>query len=155
MRLIGESQMPQTTWILVANASTAKLYANQGPKKGLTLVREMEHPESRQKNIDLVTDRPGHMQSSGTGHGSRQPPTEPKQNEARHFAQELARELNHGRATNQYARAIIVAPPAFMGLVNALLDAPTAQVVSDRFEKDYTRATVKDLTAHLESCIYL
>lgn len=148
-------QMAQTSWILVANASKAKLFANHGPKKGLELLKEMIHPESRQKNAELVTDRPGFMQSSGNGHGSRQPATEPKQNEARNFAQELAQELQHGRSTNQYNRAILVAPPAFMGLLNNQLDGPTAQIVSDRFEKDYTKASEKELCSHLESCIYL
>jgi hypothetical protein len=28
------------TWILVANASQAKLYANAGPKKGLKLIKD-------------------------------------------------------------------------------------------------------------------
>ena len=37
------------TWILVANASLAKLYANLGPNKGLKLVKELVHPESRQR----------------------------------------------------------------------------------------------------------
>lgn len=147
--------MPQTAWILVANASTAKLFANRGPKKGLQLVKEFSHPESRQKNADLVTDRPGYMQSSGTGHGSRQPATEPKQYEAQTFAQELAQELQNGRTTNQFARAIVVAPPAFLGLINGVLDGPTSQLVTDRFEKDYTKASEKELAAHLESCIYL
>jgi protein required for attachment to host cells len=148
-------QMAQTTWILVANASKAKLFANQGPKKGLSLLKELEHPESRQKNAELVTDRAGHMQGSGNGHSARQPATEPKHNEARSFAQELARELNYGRSTNQFNRAILVAPPSFMGLLNGLLDGPTSQIVSDRFEKDYTRANEKELATHLESCIYL
>jgi protein required for attachment to host cells len=147
--------MAQTTWILVANSSKAKLFANNGPKKGLQLLKEVEHPESRQKNAELVTDRAGHMQSTGNGHGARQPQTEPKTNEARHFAQELARELIHGRSTNQYGRAILVAPPAFMGLINGLLDAPTSQLVTDRFEKDYTKANEKELSTHLEGCIYL
>jgi protein required for attachment to host cells len=147
--------MPQTAWILVANASTAKLFANHGPKKGLQLVKEFSHPESRQKNADLVTDRAGFMQSSGTGHGSRQPATEPKQYEAQNFSQELAQELQSGRTSNQVSRIILVAPPAFLGLLNAQLDGPTAQIVSERFEKDYTKASDKELSAHLESCIYL
>ena len=41
------------TWILVANASLAKLYANLGPNKGLTLVKELIHPESRQSERRL------------------------------------------------------------------------------------------------------
>ncbi|MBV6474745.1 MAG: host attachment protein [Rhodocyclaceae bacterium] len=144
-----------TTWILVANASQAKLYANTGPKKGLALVKELLHPESREKAADLVTDRPGHMQSAGNGHGARQPRTDPKTNEARHFAQELARELTHGRTSGQAGRFILVAPPAFMGLINEKLDGPTAGLVSDRFEKDYTKSSEKELASHLESCIFL
>lgn len=144
-----------TTWILVANASQARLYANNGPKKGLQLLKELQHPESREKGSDLVSDRPGHMQSAGNGHGARQPRTDPKTNEARHFALQLARELNHARASGQFGRLILVAPPAFMGLLNEKLDGPTASLVSDRFEKDYTKAGEKELAAHLESCIYL
>jgi protein required for attachment to host cells len=147
--------MANTTWILVANSSLARLYANAGPKKGLTLIKELAHPESRQKNSDLVTDRSGFMQSAGNGHGARQPQTEPKQNEARNFALELAEELHQGRTTNQVHRIILVAPPAFMGLINASIDGPTSQMVSDRFEKDYTKAPPKELAGHLESCIYL
>lgn len=143
------------TWILVANASQAKLYANTGPKKGLKLIKDMKHPESREKASDLVSDRPGQLHSPGSGHRASQPKTNPKTNEARHFAQELARELNHGRASGQVERFILVAPPAFMGLLNEKLDGPTTGLVSDRYEKDYTKATDKELAGHLESCIFL
>lgn len=143
------------TWILVANASQARLYANEGPKKGLRVIKELSHPESREKGSELASDRAGHMQSSGNGHGARQPRTDPKTHAARQFAQELARELNQGRGRQQYARLILVAPPAFMGLVNEKLDAQTASLVSDRFEKDYTKAGEKELAGHLESCIFL
>jgi protein required for attachment to host cells len=147
--------MANTTWILVANSSVAKLYANDGPKKGLTLVKELEHPESRQKNSDLVTDRPGHMQSAGLGHGARQPQTAPKQNEAHRFALQLAGELNSGRTANQVQRIILVAPPAFMGMINNAMDSKTSQMVSNRFEKDYTKTPETKLAGHLESCIFL
>lgn len=144
-----------TTWILVANASQAKLYANTGPRKGLVLLKDLSHPESREKAADLVSDRPGQMHSPGAGHRASQPKTDPKTNEARHFAQALARELNHGRVSNQFERLILVAPPAFMGLLNEKLDGPTANIVSDRFEKDYTKASEKTLAQHLETCIFL
>lgn len=144
--------MPNVTWILVANASCARIYLNSGPKKGLVQLKELEHPKSRQKGMDLVSDRAGQAM---VGHGTRQTQEDPKQYEARTFAQELARELNHGRATGQYERLILIAPPAFMGLLNEKLNGPTGQMVSDRYEKDYTKATPRELTAHLESCIFL
>ena len=52
------------TWILVANASLARLYANLGPKQGLRLIKELVHPESRMKNADLSSDRAGAIQAS-------------------------------------------------------------------------------------------
>ncbi|NMG74121.1 host attachment protein [Aromatoleum diolicum] len=143
------------TWILVANASLAKLYANLGPNKGLTLVKELIHPESRQKNSELVTDRAGSMASAGNGSGSKQSQTEPKVHEAKVFAQEIAQELYHGRATNAFGRAIVFAPPAFMGMLNSVLDNPTAQLITDRFEKDYTKEPEPVLRERLASCLFV
>lgn len=99
------------TWILVANASLAKLYEHLGPNKGLTLVKEMIHPESRLKNSELVTDRPGSMAATGNGQGAKTPQTLPKDHEAKVFAQELAQALYQGRTQNAFERAIVFAPP--------------------------------------------
>jgi protein required for attachment to host cells len=144
------------TWILVANASLAKLYANLGPNKGLTLVKELIHPESRQKNGELVSDRSGANGSNGTGGGSMQPQTLPKQHEAKVFAQEIAQTLYQGRTSNAFKRAILVAPPAFMGLLNAGHRRPDfAQMVTDRFEKDYTKTPQDELGERLGSTIFL
>ena len=75
-----------TTWILIANAAQAKVYANLGPNKGVELVNEYAHPESREKGSELVSDRPGHNQGHGNGRGAYVPQTGPKQNAAEHFA---------------------------------------------------------------------
>ena len=142
------------TWILVANASLARLYANLGPKQGLKLIKELVHPESRMKNAELSSDKAGSFQvSSDSGRGSREQQTPPKLNAARNFAHALAKELYLGRSRNEFARAILVAPPAFMGMLNATLDGPTAHMVSDRLEKDYTKTREPDLCGHLEGCL--
>jgi len=139
-----------TTWILVANASIARLFAHSGHEHGLALVKELSHPQSRMKNADLVTDRAGHMQGSGDGHGSRQPRTVAKEQEAEHFAGELARELEHGRNAGQFDRIILVVAPGFLGLLNEKLDPQIAKLVTRRYEKDYTQINDRELAAHLE-----
>lgn len=143
------------TWILVANASAASLYANYGPKKGLQKLKEFEHAASREKGHDLVSDRPGHNKSHGNGHGSYVPASDPKQNEAQNFAFQLARELEQGRTANSYQRLILVASAPFMGLINSRLGNHVRALVSDSLEKDYTKVNEKELARHLESCIYL
>lgn len=144
-----------TTWILVANASTARLYSNDGPNKGLRLLKEMEHPESREKALDLVSDRSGHNQSHGGGHGSFIQQTDPKQREADRFALELAKELEQGRAGNNFDRLILVVSSPFSGLLNSRLGNHVREQVTDTIEKDYTRATEKELAGYLEHCIFL
>ncbi|MES2000437.1 MAG: host attachment protein [Pseudomonadota bacterium] len=144
-----------TTWIVVANASLAFLYANSGPKQGLKLIKEIAHPASREKASALVTDRPGHNPGSGNGHGSFVSATDPKQHEADLFAQELSKTLESGRAANHYERLIMVASSPFIGVLNQRLTGHVRNLVSDTIEKDYTRVTPKQLSGHLEHCIYL
>ena len=144
-----------TTWILIANASFARLYANHGVKKGLELIKEFSHPESREKSSDLVSDRPGHNQGQGNGHGSFVPASEPKQVEAGRFAQELAKELEHGRANNIYDRIILVASSPFIGLLNSRFSNHVRGLITDSIEKDYTKVAQQELPVRLAHCIYL
>jgi protein required for attachment to host cells len=144
-----------TTWILIANASFARLYANHGLKKGLQLVKEFAHPQSRGKGLDLVTDRPGHNAGAGNGHGSFIPATDPKQNEANRFALELAKELEKGRAEQFYDRLILVASAPFIGLLNNRFSNHVRSMITDTVERDYTRFTPQELSGRLAHCIYL
>lgn len=144
-----------TTWILVSNASTARLYANHGPKKGLKLLKELAHPESREKASDLVSDRPGHNQGAGNGHGSFVPATDPKQHEADRFAHKLAKELEQGRAANSYDRLILVASSPFIGMLNHRLANHVRGMVSNSIEKDYTKIPERELAGRLENVVYL
>lgn len=143
------------TWILVANASAASIFCNDGPHKGLVKVKALEHAASREKGSDLVTDRSGHTQSRGNGRGAYVPAKTPKEIEAERFALEVARELNHGRTSNAFQRLILVASPHFMGLINQHLDTHVRQLVSASIEKDYTKLGEKELAGHLEGHIFL
>ena len=145
------------TWIMVANASQARLFANHGPNMGLQFIKELLHPESREKTSDLVSDRSGSHTGShtGTGHGAFVQATDPKHHEAERFAQEISRELDDGRINNAYDRLILVASAPFMGLVNSRLPELVRSKLSEIIDKDYTRLPVKDLAGHLESYLYL
>ena len=144
-----------TTWILIANASNARLFVNHGVKKGLQLIKEFSHPESREKGSELVSDRAGHNQGHGNGHGSFMPATLPKQNEAGRFAQELAKELEQARSKNIYDRLILVASSPFIGLLNNRFSDHVRGMISDTIEKDYTKFAPQDLSGRLAHCIYL
>jgi protein required for attachment to host cells len=145
--------MSRKTWILVANSSFARVLCNDGPKKGLRLVSELDHPQSREKRMDLTSDKPGRVDNKG--HGSFVQQTDPKKNEADHFALEVAKNLELGRVNNDYDRLILIASNPFMGLLKNRLDSHVMDRVSETIEKDYTKASDKELAAHLEQVLYL
>jgi protein required for attachment to host cells len=137
------------TWVMVANASQARFFSSTGPKRGLQLIKELAHPESREKTSNLVSDRSGSR--SGTGHGAFIQATDPKHQEAELFAQELTRELEYGLETKAYDRLILVASAPFVGLVNNHLPGQVRSRLSESIGKDYTRLPERDLTEQLRS----
>ncbi len=137
-----------STWVLVANSSEARIFSYK-QKEEFKLINQLEHPESRKKGSELASDRPGHAQSKGTGHGAMVSSSDPKQFEAEKFAQIIAKHLESGRKDHQCSNIILVANPHFNGLINKVLDESTRKLVSQMVEKDYTRATERELPAML------
>ncbi|MDD3529876.1 MAG: host attachment protein [Gallionellaceae bacterium] len=140
-----------TTWIMVANASHAKLFSNKGPNKGLELIKELEHPESREKAAELVSDRIGNY----AGSGSYAQPTDPKEHEAERFALQIAQELEQGRVNNAYEKLVVVTSAHFMGLLNNRISQQVKNRISESINKDYTHLPVKELSGHLANHVFL
>ena len=139
------------TWVLVANASEARLYATERLGKEMTELREFLHPEGHEKSINLTSD---HSHGRGPHSGTRGDETvNPKDLEAERFASHLAEELNKGRSTNAYRRAVLVAAPHFMGLLNMHLDEHTRELVQHSINKDYTTYDARELPERLKACI--
>jgi protein required for attachment to host cells len=130
------------TWIIVANARHARIFSHRGPNKALELVEEATADE------EVTTT--ASTESTGRASPRRR---QPGHNAARGFAQQVAGQLCSERSRGRFARAILVAPPGFMGLLNAELDAQTASVVSGRLDKDYTRSEARELQTHLGKCL--
>ncbi|MGC9128112.1 MAG: host attachment protein [Acidithiobacillus sp.] len=139
------------TWILVSNGSHAKFFLHSGCGKGLQALAERHHDSSRLKGTELVSDAPGRVQQS-FAHGARPAldgKSSPKDQELQQFARELAQTLREGRVQTDYDDFVLVAPPAFLGLLREALDEPTAKLQRASINKDYIQADLAELSAHL------
>ena len=141
------------TWVLVANASEAHLYATERVGEDMSVVKTFSHPESRAKGATLASDRPGSTQGRGSSMGSRGDSVDPKNFEAERFAGELADELNKGRTSNAYRRLVVVAAPHFHGLLNSQLNEHTRALVENDINKDFTAYNTRELPERLKGCI--
>lgn len=146
------------TWLVVADASKARIYAmhrarfliDQQPNN-LTLISTHTHPDSRKKTSELVSDKMGEY-GSRAGSNSLVEMTLPKLREAEIFAHEILDQLELGRSGNHYRDLIIVAPPAFMGLLNKGMTTTLQKLITQTIEKNYTndneRALAQNLLQH-------
>jgi protein required for attachment to host cells len=129
-------------WTIIANAVEARIYQRDAISDELTLVETLSHPEGRMKGSELSSDRPGHNQSAGDGHGSFVEKNSPKEYEIEKFAMEVGQYLNEQRNQNKYSELCIAAAPHFHGLLNKHLDKNVTSMVTKHIEKDLSH--VKD-----------
>ena len=145
-----------TTWVLVAHDAGARVFENQGPGKGLTLLEEIDHPEGRMRDGELVSDRPGRSFRKDSGDPRRAAMSQsqgPHDRVVATFARDLVQKLQQGRMQSRYDRLVLVAPPKFLGLLRSSLDAPTGQLVVGSLHKDLARSNEAELVEHLGEII--
>lgn len=141
------------TWVLVANASEAHLFATERLGEDMSTIHDYVHPESRAKGTTLASDRPGSSKGRGSNMGTRGDPNDPKHFEAERFASELADVLDKGRTENAYRRLVLVAAPHFQGLLKAELNDHTRDMVSNIIDKDFTSCDIRELPSRLKGCV--
>jgi protein required for attachment to host cells len=139
------------SWLLVADASKAKIYAlnklktfKEKKANNLLLIGEYTHDGSRKKTSELTSDKMGEFGSATFASA-----TPPKLHEADQFAHELISYLLQGIKENKFHRLIITAPPAFMGLLNKHIPNELNKLIEQRIEKDYTQFSTQDLLTNL------
>ena len=140
-----------STWLLVADASKARLYSTQKARlfqeqrpEDLKLLNQFTHEDSRKKGIELATDKMGTF-----GSGVFVETTSPKVREAEQFAHELINHLETGRKQKHFRELILVAPPAFMGMLNKYMSREVHKLLAQTIEKNYTEYNEKDLLQNL------
>ena len=144
----------ENIWVLVANASVATLY-NFIPKQKkptLTVLKQFEHPDSRKKDENLVSDREGRYANQATGGtGNFVEANDPHQYQGFVFARELFHYLEQNRVKQAFLSLILVAPPEFMGYLRQCIDDhPFKKVDLKEIVKDYTKLSVLELIKALE-----
>jgi protein required for attachment to host cells len=142
-------QNQNSTWIVVANSSHAKIFRLvKFPK--IEQVTSMDHPESRLHNQDLEGRKPGrNFQSGGTTRHAYQPETEPKEVEIEKFAHTLSDYISESHRKGEFARLYIMASPAFLGLLRRWIHAAAQKTIIAEVAKDMTERTSLEIEEHL------
>jgi protein required for attachment to host cells len=112
----------RTEWIVVADASQARLLRRERDDEPLVAVSTWRHGASRDKPSETGDDRPGHGATDWRPGGTRfEPRLDPRRKEHLRFAAEIAARLEHAAAQGEFGRLTVYAPAEFLGELRAAL----------------------------------
>jgi protein required for attachment to host cells len=140
--------MKQDTYILIADAARARLFAARRLAAPWRAIRVFAHPRSAAKGSDIMADRPGRVhQSADRRRSAMEPRTPPRRVEAEHFARELADALE--TAHGQYRQLVLVASPRFLGFLRSCLSDAVRATLTISLGRDWTEVPARELPARL------
>lgn len=141
--------MPNTL-VLVAESSRAKLYTVENRRAPFIELDALVHPESRAHEGDLVADRAGSDGgTNGQGRHIIDNKHTAKDNEALIFAKDLASRLDSGRNKGEFNRVVLVAAPAFLGVLRDNLSKEVLGMVSRQVDKNLVQKPAEVLREYL------
>jgi protein required for attachment to host cells len=141
--------MPKT-YVLVADAARARVFALEEAAGVLREVFCVSHPEARLPGAAFARDRASRVHDrQGHHRHAAEPRHDPSDEENRRFAAELVATLEGMRARAELDRLVMFAPPRFLGQLRGLLSQDLQRMVVHELDRDFTLAGPEVLRAHV------
>jgi len=144
----------KVTWILVSDASRARVYENEGGGGEFKDVLGRDFIHDNRPSRGIASDKPGRsFDSSGQGRHSMEQANDPHSFERFVFARELAQMLEEHRKEQDFDQLVIVAPPKMLGDLRAAFTRGVEALIAGEINKDLTKVPIHELPAHLSEII--
>lgn len=141
---------PTISWILVADAGKARIFANLGVGKGIIEVTEGEVTNPLPKTREIGSDKPGRaFESANSARHAMAPRADWHEQAKEAFAKELAEWLRAALQAKSYDQLVIAAPPKMLGSLRRHLDPKVAKALAGEIDKDLTNSTPAELEEQL------
>ena len=151
---------PAGTIVVVASQGEAHFY-EVGPGAVVSKEGRMTDSSARLHDRDFSSDRPGRVfdraaaagRRGATAHHATNGERSAHRHEAQVFARRIATELERRRKDNRFTRILIVAAPAFLGLLRESMHGPLRRMIAGQFGKDFAHRPEHVLQAHVEKLV--
>ena len=144
----------QDTWVIVADASRARMFRTQRHAGPLEEFKTLVDSAGRLSEAELVSDNKGRsFNSKGQGRHAMEPKTDAKKHRLVEFTRTLAAELEQRRVAGEFKQLVLVAAPAYLGELRKHLGAETTKLVSMELAKDFSRLDAEEIRAQLPTTL--
>lgn len=139
-----------TTWVLVADSSRARIFKTDGPRAELQEIETLAHPESRLHEQNLTSDLPGKtFDSHGQGRHAMEPKMSPKQQERLSFVNQICDRLDDAVGKGWVQQLILVASPSLLGLLRKHVSTDTEKRITYQLDKNITQLSAEQIRQRL------
>ena len=136
-------------WVVVADQSKARIFTVADPRGPLLNVDELEHPQGREQDRALNSDKPGRaFDSKGRARHSMGTAVEPGKQEAIRFAKQVADHVQAAHNKGRCNRLLLVAGPSQLGLLRGHLKTLSGIKISE-IEKNLGQYDAVEIRKHL------
>jgi protein required for attachment to host cells len=142
--------------IVVADGGEALFYDADSTRGPLRLAGRMADPAARMHDRDLVTDRPGRKfdraqvgHRGGTSGHAAGGEESPRKHETQVFARRVIEELERASRSDGFQRVVVMAGPAFLGLLRGELSGALRSKVVAEVPKDLVHQGESAVLQHL------
>lgn len=135
-------------WVLVADQSRARLFTLKEGR--LQEISDFVNPEARVPGHEREHAPPPRVHDRfGESRHALQSRTLPRDKAAARFANTLRSVLERGRTGHSFRNVVLIAPPRFLGMLNAALGLELGELVVLRVPKNLTRRKSESIRAEL------
>lgn len=147
---------PRRTWVLVADAASARVYEKAGKDDDFHEIEALRLTHDHRASHEIGSDRPGRViESHGAARHGVEPKTDPHRELKRSFAAELAERLMREAGEKKFERLVVVLPPAMLGDFRACVSSALKPLIAGELGKDLTKASRDDIEKHVAEVVPL
>ncbi|MFT5644092.1 MAG: protein required for attachment to host cells [Janthinobacterium sp.] len=138
-----------TTWIIVADSSRARVFEQQEHDKHLHEIEDMVNPGARSAGLRKDDDGKLHDKSEPSRGHVVLPPTSLPSHENDVFARSIGQYLDQGRNAHRYDRLRLIAAPKFLGLIRGNLNKEVQKMVEQELPKDISMLSLHQIETYI------
>lgn len=141
----------QTTWVLAADGSRARIFEISEADGHLHEIEDMFNPAGRALDQEINAEPKDRFygKGDGVGHTTEADP-EPAQKEAERFSKRVADHLDHCRNEHRFDKLRVVAAPRMLGLIREKLSKEVQKMVEEEIPKDVSNLKEHEMEAYLK-----
>lgn len=140
----------QTTWVIAADSSRARIFEMGEDKEHLREIEDMVNPEGRQVGREIQTAPDGRFGSKGgTQAHTSQPQSTPREHDVEMFSKQLGHFLDEACDQHRFDSLCVIAPPKFLGLIRDNLGDAARKAVQEEIPKDIAWFESHDIEQYL------